>query len=87
MLNLYQAELARILRLQCADIGQLGNEQAVLESDTEALVQVLKFLQFYRQMTIMASMVWPCATGYAVPIAFFNRHHIWCWSMKNGCIN
>ena len=36
LLDLYQAELARILHLRCSDIGELAAAQRYLEPDTEA---------------------------------------------------
>lgn len=36
MLDLYQAELARIPGLQCGDIGELANVQKLLQPDTSA---------------------------------------------------
>lgn len=40
-LDLYNAELARILRVQCADVGRLGVAQQNLEVDTPAWQQAL----------------------------------------------
>ena len=48
MLDLYQAELARILHLQCSDIGQLANAQKLLVTDTEAWVKARNFVYFYQ---------------------------------------
>lgn len=48
MLDLYQAELARILHLQCADIGQLANAQKLLIVDTQAWDLACKFIHFYQ---------------------------------------
>ena len=48
MLDLYQAELARILHLQCADIGQLANAQKLLVPDTEAWDKACNFIRFYQ---------------------------------------
>ena len=48
MLGMYQAELARILHLQCGDIGQLANAKAVLEQDSESWQQAGLFLEFYQ---------------------------------------
>ena len=41
MLDLYNAELARILSLQCADIGQLGTARFYLAEDSPAWRQAL----------------------------------------------
>jgi len=48
MLGLYQAVLARILRLQCRDIGQLSSGKAVLDEDSQSWQQTQRFLQFYQ---------------------------------------
>ncbi len=48
ILGMYQAELARILRLQCRDIGRLSSGKAVLEKGTESWQQAEFFLEFYR---------------------------------------
>ena len=48
MLDLYQAELARILHLQCPDIGRLTNGQALLEPGTVAWSQAVKLVHFYQ---------------------------------------
>lgn len=48
MLDLYQAELARILHLQCADIGQLANAQVLLSPGTEAWDRAQNFILFYQ---------------------------------------
>ena len=48
MLGMYQAELARILHLQCSDIGRLSSGKAVLEEDSENWQQAERFLQFYQ---------------------------------------
>jgi hypothetical protein len=47
MLDLYQAELARILHLQCTDIGRLANGQALLQPGTTAWEQARDFIKFY----------------------------------------
>ena len=48
MLDLYQAELARILHLQCSDIGQLANAQKLLVEGTVAWDQARNFIYFYQ---------------------------------------
>ncbi len=48
MLDLYQAELARILGLQCGDIGELANAQKLLQADSSAWVQAERLIRFYR---------------------------------------
>jgi hypothetical protein len=48
MLDLYQAELARILHLQCSDIGLLANAQELLVPGSEAWDLAGQFVRFYR---------------------------------------
>ena len=48
MLDLYQAELARILHLQCSDIGLLANAQELLVPGSEAWDLAGQFVKFYR---------------------------------------
>ncbi len=50
MLDLYQAELARILHLQCSDIGRLANAQSVLEKGTTSWNCAIEFIQLYQLM-------------------------------------
>jgi hypothetical protein len=52
MLDLYQAELARILGLQCGDIGQLANAQKLLQADSTAWVQAERLIRFYRLLYV-----------------------------------
>jgi len=47
MLGLYHAELARILKLQCADVGELANAQQHLEVDSVAWQQAEKFISIF----------------------------------------
>lgn len=47
LLGLFQAEMARVLHLQCGDIGQLSNGQSCLQPDTKAWEQALLFVKFY----------------------------------------
>ena len=51
MLGMYQAELARILHLQCADIGQLANAKTVLEPGSVSHQQAMLFVRFYRLLS------------------------------------
>jgi hypothetical protein len=53
MLGLYQAELARILRLKCADIGRLAAAQQSLEPATPAWEQALLLVRCYRALYII----------------------------------
>ncbi len=48
MLDLYQAELARILGIKCDDIGRLANARQCLQPDTDAWQQALLFVRFYQ---------------------------------------
>ena len=48
LLDMYQAELARILSLQCRDIGELAAAQHCLVTGTGAWEQAQLFVQFYR---------------------------------------
>jgi hypothetical protein len=47
MLGLYQAELARILRITCSDIGELANKKKLLIPDTESWEQAILFIRLY----------------------------------------
>jgi len=47
MLGLYHAELARVLKMQCADIGDLANAQSRLVINTEAWAQAEKFILLF----------------------------------------
>jgi hypothetical protein len=48
MLDMYQAELARILGIKCGDIGQLSSGKQCLQPGTEAWTRALLFVRFYR---------------------------------------
>lgn len=50
MLGLYQAELARILHLQCADIGRMGAVRGQLVPGTQSWRQALAFVRLYRAL-------------------------------------
>jgi hypothetical protein len=50
LLDLYQAELARILHLRCSDIGELASAQRFLGPGTVAWEQALLLLRFYRAL-------------------------------------
>lgn len=47
LLGLYHAELARILRLNCADVGRLANAQDLLRMDSVHADRALCFLECY----------------------------------------
>lgn len=50
LLGLYQAELARILRLQCDDIGRLAAGQWCLQPGSSAWDQARLLLAFYQRL-------------------------------------
>ena len=50
LLDLYQAELARLLHLRCGDIGELASGQTCLEPGTVAWEQALLLVRFYRAL-------------------------------------
>jgi hypothetical protein len=47
LLNMYHAELARILGLQCADIGQLSSAQTCIKQDSPVWFQAVLFIEMY----------------------------------------
>ena len=48
MLGMYQAELARVLGLQCADIGRMASVQQFLVPGSIAWEKAVLFIQFYQ---------------------------------------
>ena len=50
LLDLYQAELARILHLRCADIGELACARRTLEPGSVAWERALLLVRFYRAL-------------------------------------
>jgi hypothetical protein len=48
LLDMYQAELARVLHLKCGDIGELSCARQYLETGTGHWQQALLFVRFYR---------------------------------------
>lgn len=50
MLGIYHAELARILQLQCADIGELNNAKKVLIKNSVGWQQAEKYITLYEQL-------------------------------------
>ena len=48
LLDMYQAELARVLHMKCGDIGELASARRCLETDTEHWSRALRFVRFYR---------------------------------------
>ena len=47
-LNMYQAELARVLNVQCSDIGELSSGQRCLQPETTEWKQALLFVRLYQ---------------------------------------
>ena len=47
LLNMYHAELARILGLQCSDIGQLSSAKTCIQRDSSAWHQAVLFIEMY----------------------------------------
>ena len=47
LLGLYQAELARILGLQCVDIGEMASARKFIDLDSEAARQAGLLIHFY----------------------------------------
>ncbi len=50
MLGLYHAELARILLLNCADVGELAAGNTCLVKNTPQWMQALKWVQLYERL-------------------------------------
>ncbi len=50
MLDMYQAELARVLKVHCGDIGELASGKRCLEPDTEPWQQAQLFVRFYQAL-------------------------------------
>jgi len=53
MLGLYQAELARVLRLKCGDIGRLASARQCLEPATPAWEQAQLLVRCYRALYVV----------------------------------
>ena len=49
-LDMYLAELARVLGLQCGDIGQLSSGKLLLQPDSTAWKRALLFVSLYQQL-------------------------------------
>lgn len=47
MLGIYHAELARILGLQCANIGELANASAFISKNSASWHQAEKYIELY----------------------------------------
>ncbi|VAW68651.1 hypothetical protein MNBD_GAMMA09-2066 [hydrothermal vent metagenome] len=50
MLGIYHAELARILHLQCADIGELSNSRQNIEAGTDAWRSGVEYIELYEAL-------------------------------------
>ena len=50
LLGMYQAELARVLGLQCQDIGELAGGKRLLSADSGAARQGRLFVSLYEQL-------------------------------------
>ncbi|MCW9024604.1 MAG: hypothetical protein OQK73_07960 [Gammaproteobacteria bacterium] len=50
MLNIYHAELARILGLQCSDIGDLANGRKVIPANSWAWEQGKLYIELYNEL-------------------------------------
>ncbi|MBI1424168.1 MAG: hypothetical protein GC149_11920 [Gammaproteobacteria bacterium] len=50
MLGMYQAELARILGLQCNDIGEMASARQVLSPDSPAWRRARQFVVLYERL-------------------------------------
>lgn len=48
LLDMYQAELARVLGVNCGDIGQLASGRQCLQPESEAWTRARLFVRFYR---------------------------------------
>ncbi len=49
-LNMYNAELARILELKCDDIGLINSAQLLLEPGTKAYQNAVLFIKMYQAL-------------------------------------
>ncbi len=50
MLDMYQAELTRVLKVHCGEIGALASGQRCLEPGTESWEQAQLFVRFYQAL-------------------------------------
>ncbi len=50
LLGMYHAELARILKLQCSDIGELTSGKRLIKQDSEAGQRAALFIETYQQL-------------------------------------
>ena len=50
MLGIYHAELARILHLQCVDIGELSNANNVISKSSASWIEAEKYIKLYEYL-------------------------------------
>jgi len=50
MLGLYQAELARVLGLQCAEVAELASERRILRQDTPEFRRAQQVVRLYEHL-------------------------------------
>lgn len=50
LLGMYQAELARILGMQCSDIGEMASAKKVIQINSHAWHQASMFVRFYNRL-------------------------------------
>ena len=50
LLGMYQAELARILRVNCGDIGKLAHGQEVLQPDSMGWREAQKYIALFSEL-------------------------------------
>ena len=53
MLGIYHAELARILHVQCADVGELSNGHKFISKDSNTWREAEKFISLYEKLYIL----------------------------------
>lgn len=53
MLGVYHAELARILRLQCSDIGELSNAENVISKNSISWAEAEKYIELYEYLYVL----------------------------------
>ena len=68
LLGLYRAELARILGLQCEDVGALAEIRALLEPNSKAWKRAQVFVGFYQSLDKVMQ-------GNAVDMCHWLRRH------------
>lgn len=53
MLGVYHAELARILHLQCSDIGDLANTENVISINSTSWAQAENYIELYEYLYVL----------------------------------